>query len=88
MDIRGWISEEQGERRCLHVQGISQWAPANIGPYSQGYLASSSLHVSGQIGLIPGTFFSFLLNEFEVFCLNFLENDSIGSMIFCLALIY
>ena len=69
MDIRGWISEEKGERRCLHVQGISQWAPANIGPYSQGYLASSSLHVSGQIGLIPGTLFSSLLNDLK--CLEF-----------------
>ena len=24
-----------GERRVLHVQGLSHWAPANIGPYSQ-----------------------------------------------------
>jgi diphthine-ammonia ligase len=23
------------ERSALHVQGISYWAPANIGPYSQ-----------------------------------------------------
>lgn len=23
------------ERHALHVQGISYWAPANIGPYSQ-----------------------------------------------------
>lgn len=22
-------------RSCMHVQGISHWAPANIGPYSQ-----------------------------------------------------
>lgn len=22
-------------RHCMHVQGISHWAPANIGPYSQ-----------------------------------------------------
>lgn len=22
-------------RQCMHVQGISHWAPANIGPYSQ-----------------------------------------------------
>jgi diphthine-ammonia ligase len=22
-------------KRCLHVQSISHWAPANIGPYSQ-----------------------------------------------------
>jgi diphthine-ammonia ligase len=23
------------ERQALHVQGLSYWAPANIGPYSQ-----------------------------------------------------
>lgn len=22
-------------KQCMHVQGISHWAPANIGPYSQ-----------------------------------------------------
>jgi len=56
MDVRGKKQESPGgdDRRCLHVQGISHWAPANIGPYSQGYLAGEYLHVSGQIGLIPG----------------------------------
>ncbi len=59
MDVRGKKQEILGgdDRRCLHVQGISHWAPANIGPYSQGYLAGEYLHVSGQIGLIPGKFF-------------------------------
>eukprot|EP00353_Schmidingerella_taraikaensis_P001979 CAMPEP_0185598902 /NCGR_PEP_ID=MMETSP0434-20130131/82317_1 /TAXON_ID=626734 ORGANISM="Favella taraikaensis, Strain Fe Narragansett Bay" /NCGR_SAMPLE_ID=MMETSP0434 /ASSEMBLY_ACC=CAM_ASM_000379 /LENGTH=51 /DNA_ID=CAMNT_0028228061 /DNA_START=342 /DNA_END=497 /DNA_ORIENTATION=+ len=27
-------------RQNLHVQGFSRWAPANIGPYSQGNLLS------------------------------------------------
>ena len=60
MDVRGKKQESPGgdDRRCLHVQGISHWAPANIGPYSQGYLAGEYLHVSGQIGLIPGKYFS------------------------------
>eukprot|EP00088_Acartia_fossae_P038541 TRINITY_DN3998_c0_g1_i2.p1 TRINITY_DN3998_c0_g1~~TRINITY_DN3998_c0_g1_i2.p1 ORF type:complete len:542 (-),score=83.49 TRINITY_DN3998_c0_g1_i2:214-1839(-) len=53
MNVRGWRGEE--DRRCLHVQGISHWAPPNIGPYSQGYLVQDKLHVSGQIGLVPGT---------------------------------
>lgn len=26
------------DRRALHVQGLSYWAPANIGPYSQAIL--------------------------------------------------
>jgi len=28
------------ERRVMHVQGISHWAPANIGPYSQAIMVS------------------------------------------------
>ena len=31
------------ERRALHVQGLSYWAPANIGPYSQAILVRISL---------------------------------------------
>jgi diphthine-ammonia ligase len=37
----------------MHVQGISYWAPANIGPYSQVKAAAGQVHVAGQIGLIP-----------------------------------
>ena len=37
--------EEEGEgreqRRSLHVQSHSEWAPANIGPYSQAYTVRS-----------------------------------------------
>ncbi|CAE6478441.1 unnamed protein product, partial [Rhizoctonia solani] len=40
-------------RSGLHVQGISYWAPANIGPYSQAITAQCQTFVSGQIGLIP-----------------------------------
>ena len=37
------VEEEEGRRRwtgkrsSLHVQSHSEWAPANIGPYSQAY---------------------------------------------------
>lgn len=27
-----------GNRQALHVQGLSYWAPANIGPYSQAVI--------------------------------------------------
>ncbi|KAF8742931.1 Diphthamide synthase, partial [Rhizoctonia solani] len=40
-------------RSGLHVQGISYWAPANIGPYSQAITAQCQTFISGQIGLIP-----------------------------------
>jgi enamine deaminase RidA (YjgF/YER057c/UK114 family) len=46
----------------LHVQSLSYWAPANIGPYSQSFTVSlspstdwQSLIVSGQIGMIPSS---------------------------------
>ena len=29
-----------GERSSMHVQSVSHWAPANIGPYSQAYTVS------------------------------------------------
>ena len=41
--------------KTMHVQSISHWAPANIGPYSQATLVDNVLHVAGQIGLIPGS---------------------------------
>ncbi|CAE6464519.1 unnamed protein product [Rhizoctonia solani] len=40
-------------RSGLHVQGVSYWAPANIGPYSQAVTAQCQTFVSGQIGLVP-----------------------------------
>jgi len=43
----------------MHVQGLSHWAPANIGPYSQCSMAGNLLHVSGQIALIPGSWLNF-----------------------------
>ncbi|CAG7848447.1 Diphthine--ammonia ligase; AltName: Full=Diphthamide synthase; AltName: Full=Diphthamide synthetase [Serendipita indica DSM 11827] len=43
------------ERLALHVQGISYWAPANIGPYSQAISVGGVTFVSGQIGLIPSS---------------------------------
>ena len=39
----------------MHVQSISHWAPANIGPYSQANMVDGILHIAGQIGLIPGS---------------------------------
>ncbi|GAN05456.1 meiotically up-regulated 71 protein [Mucor ambiguus] len=42
------------KRDTMHVQGISYWAPANIGPYSQSVVASHAF-IAGQIGLVPST---------------------------------
>ncbi|KAL8590081.1 hypothetical protein ACOMHN_034312 [Nucella lapillus] len=59
MDCQGHRSERQkgeGEgRRTMHVQGISHWAPANIGPYSQATVVNGQVFVAGQLPLVPGT---------------------------------
>ncbi|KAI8432104.1 hypothetical protein MSG28_004609 [Choristoneura fumiferana] len=43
------------ERVTMHVQGISHWAPANIGPYSQAIKVGEVIGTCGQIALVPGT---------------------------------
>lgn len=40
-------------RQALHVQSISTWAAANIGPYSQAVNVASRITIAGQIGLLP-----------------------------------
>ncbi|OZJ02232.1 hypothetical protein BZG36_04548 [Bifiguratus adelaidae] len=42
-------------RQTMHVQSMSYWAPANIGPYSQATIVDQAAYVAGQIGLIPAT---------------------------------
>eukprot|EP00741_Cyanophora_paradoxa_P015193 tig00020849_g14664.t1 len=47
---------EEGEaRRALHVQSVSRWASACIGPYSQANVVGSTVHLSGVLGLVPET---------------------------------
>lgn len=51
------IAPDEHSRRLrhMHVQGLSHWAPANIGPYSQAVQAGSVLFLAGQIGLDPAS---------------------------------
>lgn len=42
-------------RLCLHVQSVSDWAPACIGPYAQATVAGGLLSMAGQIPLHPAT---------------------------------
>lgn len=42
-------------RSTMHVQGISHWAPANIGPYSQVVTVDGRIFVAGQIAMVPGS---------------------------------
>jgi len=38
LDCVAYSEQRKGDRRALHVQGLSYWAPANIGPYSQAII--------------------------------------------------
>ncbi|XP_055380431.1 uncharacterized protein LOC129611354 [Condylostylus longicornis] len=49
------LEGEYGKRQTMHVQGISHWAPANIGPYSQSTRVGDITYISGQIALVPGS---------------------------------
>ncbi|GAA5839049.1 hypothetical protein JCM11251_007862 [Rhodosporidiobolus azoricus] len=61
---KGWRVKLEGvarksgvaeERKALHVQSLSYWAAANIGPYSQSVKTANRLYIAGQIPLIPAT---------------------------------
>ncbi|CAM5151469.1 unnamed protein product [Natator depressus] len=43
------------QKQIMHVQSISHWAPANIGPYSQSIKVGEVLYCAGQIALVPCT---------------------------------
>ncbi|XP_051775760.1 diphthine--ammonia ligase [Erpetoichthys calabaricus] len=43
------------QKQIMHVQSVSHWAPANIGPYSQAIKINDAIFCAGQIGLIPCT---------------------------------
>jgi len=49
------LGSTKKKRSCLHVQSISCWAPACIGPYSQATTLDHIVHLAGQIGLDPAT---------------------------------
>ncbi|KAF3934954.1 hypothetical protein ABW19_dt0208680 [Dactylella cylindrospora] len=46
---------ENDTRKALHVQSRSYWAPANVGPYSQGIAVEGVVAIAGMIGLVPET---------------------------------
>ncbi len=49
------ICQKRHACSVLHVQSISEWAPACIGPYSQAYTVDKIVYLAGQIGLDPPT---------------------------------
>ncbi|KAM9294453.1 diphthine--ammonia ligase [Gastrophryne carolinensis] len=60
MDVLFWLpvarrDDYNVEKIAMHVQSISHWAPANIGPYSQAVRVGSGIFCAGQIALKPCT---------------------------------
>ncbi|XP_017266383.1 diphthine--ammonia ligase isoform X1 [Kryptolebias marmoratus] len=57
--LHDWIEPpEEGcfhQKEALHVQSLSHWAPANIGPYSQALRVDEAVFCAGQIALVPCT---------------------------------
>ncbi|CCL99449.1 uncharacterized protein FIBRA_01467 [Fibroporia radiculosa] len=53
LDCISFVEKTPTDRQALHVQSLSYWAPANIGPYSQAIIVDERVFISGQIGLIP-----------------------------------
>jgi diphthine-ammonia ligase len=51
------LDSEQPEipKQALHVQSLSHWAPASIGPYSQAVKVDCVVQVAGQIALDPSS---------------------------------
>ncbi|KAJ3232166.1 ATP binding domain 4 [Chytriomyces hyalinus] len=47
------VVRREFNKSVMHVQGVSYWAPSNIGPYSQTVKLNDHLFMAGQIGLIP-----------------------------------
>jgi diphthine-ammonia ligase len=47
--------ERAPPRRSLHVQSLSCWAPACIGPYAQAATRLGLCHLAGSIGMDPAT---------------------------------
>jgi hypothetical protein len=53
IDLIAIKSIDNVKRETMHVQGISYWAPANIGPYSQSVIVSSLFPLIECCFLIP-----------------------------------
>lgn len=55
LDVVACRSSSTHERRSMHVQSCSYWAPACIGPYSQAICDHGRMYMAGQIGMVPST---------------------------------
>ncbi|XP_028252167.1 diphthine--ammonia ligase isoform X2 [Parambassis ranga] len=59
------------QKEALHVQSMSHWAPANIGPYSQALRVNDLVFCAGQIALVPCTMHLVKAGTYTQACLSF-----------------
>lgn len=55
LEVSGHQFPNVPPRHVMHVQSVSHWAPANIGPYSQAVKLGPVVAVAGMIGLEAGS---------------------------------
>ena len=55
LDVLVGVGSTGSPRKSLHVQSLSCWAPACIGPYAQAVTHLGLTHMAGVIGMVPAT---------------------------------
>ncbi len=55
VDVLVGVGSGASARKSLHVQSVSCWAPACIGPYAQAVTHLGLTHMAGVIGMVPAT---------------------------------
>ena len=55
MDVLVGVGSGASARKSLHVQSVSCWAPACIGPCAQAVTHLGLTHMAGVIGMVPAT---------------------------------
>lgn len=63
--FRPWNNDVNNQRHTMHVQSISHWAPANIGPYSQSTRVGEITYIAGWFSFHPSRLinFKFIVNS-------------------------
>ncbi len=69
IDCIAFADESLADRQALHVQSLSYWAPANIGPYSQAivvrvFLAGLRVSLMYYLSLMKGYSYQGKLDSF------------------------
>ena len=53
LDCFAHVETDRAQRIAFRLQGLTYWAPTNVGPYSHQVLINEQTFISSQTGLIP-----------------------------------